>query len=446
MPKDLHGLDLTAASDAAAAALDHAELGYLKYRADAADRLKAAIAADPEMPMAYVLRGTFAMLSYKAANLDFAAQSLATAERLAANPRERAHMAALAKWIAGDVPGATRAWGEILHDHPRDILAFRLHHFASFWAGRAGDMAAQAEATVAHFGEADPGYGSVLACRCFALEECGEYLRAESYGREAVAIDPADMWATHAVAHILEMQGRRAEGIAWLTTLGPNWEGGNNLKHHLFWHRALYHFERAEFDQVLALYDRGFRDLGSPLTQAMPDLYIDIQNAASALLRLELRGIDVGGRWSELADQAEARIGDHLSAFTLPHWMMALAADRRDEAAQRMLAAMARDAAGNTAHARLLREVALPVCRGVLAHRQGRFADVVLHMRPALGDMPRLGGSHAQQDVLEQVFLDAALRAGLADDAGLLLERVRARHPLSPEHRAGYRDAARIHG
>jgi hypothetical protein len=237
------------------------------------------------------------------------------------------------------------------------------------------------------------------------------------------------------------MQGRHAEGIAWLSGLEPNWEGGNNLKHHLFWHRALYHFERGEYDQVMVLYDRGFRDLGSALTQAMPDLYIDIQNAASALLRLELRGIGVGQRWKELADHAETRIGDHLSAFTLPHWMMALAADGRTDAAQRMLAAIERDAAGNTAHARLLREVALPVCRGVLAHRVGHFAEAVRHMRPALADMPRLGGSHAQQDVLEQLFLDAATRAGLSDDAALLLDRVRARHPLPPERRAGYRHA-----
>jgi tetratricopeptide (TPR) repeat protein len=446
MPQDLHGLELTAASDAAAAALDHAELGYLKYRADAADRLKAALKADPEMPMAHVLRGTFAMLSYKAANLDFAAQCLATAEALHANPRERAHMAALSKWIANDVPGATAAWSDILKDHPRDILAFRLHHFASFWAGRPGDMAASAEAVAPYYGTDDPGHGSVLACRCFALEECGEYLRAEGYGREAVAIDPADMWAAHAVAHILEMQGRRAEGIAWLTGLEPNWEGGNNLKHHLFWHRALYHFERSEFAQVLALYDRGFRNLASPLTQAMPDLYIDIQNAASALMRLELRGIDVGGRWKELADHAEARISDHLSAFTLPHWMMALAADGRGDAMARMLAALESDAGGNTAHACLLREVVLPACRGIAHHRAGRFAEAVAAMRPALADMPRLGGSHAQQDVLEQLFLDAATRADLADDAALLLDRVRARHPLPPERRAGYRDAARKAG
>ena len=96
--------------------------------------------------------------------------------------------------------------------------------------------------------------------------------------------------------------------------------------HHLWWHRGLYHFERREFAEVLALYDRRFRDLASPLTQAQPDLYIDVQNAASMLFRLERQGVDVGDRWVELADKAEARIGDCLSAFTLPHWMMALAA------------------------------------------------------------------------------------------------------------------------
>ena len=93
---------------------------------------------------------------------------------------------------------------------------------------------------------------------------------------------------------------------------------------------------------MLSLYDHGFRDLGSPLTQAMPDMYIDVQNAASMLFRLERQGVDVGDRWIELADKAEARIGDCLSAFTLPHWMMALAATGRTDAAQRMIEGMQR--------------------------------------------------------------------------------------------------------
>jgi len=59
-------------------------------------------------------------------------------------------------------------------------------------------------------------------------------------------------------------------------------------------------------------------------------------------------------------------------------------------------------------------------------------------MRPVLADMYLLGGSHAQQDVLEQLFLDSALKAGRMDDVRLMLARVAARHPMPPERRVGY--------
>jgi hypothetical protein len=288
-----------------------------------------------------------------------------------------------------------------------------------------------------------PGFGAILACHCFASEECGLYGPAEESGRAAVAMNPGDLWATHGVAHVLEMQGRRSEGIAWLEAGEPHWAGGNNLMHHLWWHRAMFHIERREFEAVVALYDSRFRDHGSAVTQAQPDLYIDVQNAASMLWRLQRQGVPVGGRWTELADKAEARIGDTLSAFTQPHWMMALAATGREAAAARLLATVEEAGRANTAHAAILREAALPACRGALLHAQGRHAEAVAAMRPALGGLYRLGGSHAQQDVLEQLFLDSAMKAGLEADARLLLERVAGRHPVPPGRRIGYAEAAR---
>jgi tetratricopeptide (TPR) repeat protein len=443
MPTDAQGLALTAASDAAAAAHDDVVQGYLRYRADAGLRLKALLDLDPEMPMAQVLKGAFAMLAYNAALAPRAAAAATAAARLAGNDRERTHAAALAMWAAGDLDGALGAWEAIMAAHPHDILAFRLHHFSAFWLGRAGLMLRAVEGVAPRWSAAIPGYGSILACRCFAQEECGNYQVAEEAGRAAVALDPADLWATHGVAHIMEMQGRRGEGIAWLKGLEPHWDGGSNLLHHLWWHRAMFHIERREHAEVLALYDRGFRNLDSPLTQAMPDLYIDVQNAASMLFRLRRQGVEVGDRWVELADKAEARIGDCLSTFTLPHWMMALAATGRFQAAARMLDAM-RDAARQPGTlAPILRDAAIPVCEAVLAHARGDHAGAVAAMRPAIGVMHRMGGSHAQQDVLEQLFLDAALAAGAEEDARLLLERVAGRHPVPPERRAGYAEAAR---
>jgi hypothetical protein len=64
-------------------------------------------------------------------------------------------------------------------------------------------------------------------------------------------------------------------------------------------------------------------------------------------------------------------------------------------------------------------------------------------MRPALGDMHRLGGSHAQQDVLALLFLDSAAKAERPDDVRLVLARAAARHALEPARRIGYADAAR---
>jgi tetratricopeptide (TPR) repeat protein len=443
MATDAQGLSLTAASDAAAAALDHTVAGYLSYRADAGARLKALLALDPEMPMAQVLKGAFAMLAYNAAQLPRAREAAAAAARLAGTDRERAHAAALAAWAEGDLDAALAGWEAIMAAHPHDILAFRLHHFSAFWLGRAGQMLRAVEAVAPRWSAAIPGYGSILACRCFAQEEAGNYVVAEEAGRAAVALDPGDLWATHGVAHILEMQGRRGEGIAWLRALEPHWEGGSNLMHHLWWHRAMFHIERGEHAEVLALYDGGFRNHASALVQAMPDLYIDVQNAASMLFRLQRQGVDVGDRWVELADKAEARIGDCLSTFTLPHWMMALAATGRFQAAAQMLDAMRAAARQPGTIAPILRDAAIPVCEAVLAHAQGDHARAVAAMRPAIGVMHRMGGSHAQQDVLEQLFLDAAMKAGAEEDARTLLERVAGRHPVPPERRAGYAAAAR---
>ncbi len=442
MTQDAQGLPITAASDAVAAVYDDVIEGFLKYRADVAQRLKAALALDPTMPMGLVLQGVFVMLAYNAALVPRARDSAASAARHAGTDRERAHAAALMCWTDGDLEGALGAWEAIMAAHPRDILAFRLHHFCAFWLGRSGQMLRAVDAVAPHWSAAVPGYGSMLACRCFANEEAGNYQVAEEAGRAAVTLDPGDLWATHGVAHIMEMQGRRGEGIAWLKTLEPHWEGGSNLLHHLWWHRAMYHLERGEHAEVLGLYDRGFRNQGSALLQAMPDLYIDVQNAASMLFRLQRHGVDVGDRWVELADKAEARIGDCLSTFTLPHWMMALAATGRSQAASRMLDAMRDAATQPDTIAPILRDAAIPVCEAVLAHAQGDHARAVAAMRPAIGVMHRMGGSHAQQDVLEQLFLDAAMKAGAQDDARMLLERVAGRHPVPPERRVGYAEAA----
>jgi tetratricopeptide (TPR) repeat protein len=445
MLQDQHGLPLSTSSIEAAVSFDRTILGYLKYRTDTPQHLARTIAADPDFGLAHCLAGYFAMLSYKLANVPLAAEEARTARSTTAKAtaRERAHVNALDAWIAGDLDRTLTIWDDIVTEHPTDVLAFRLAHFNNFWLGRPEAMRASVERVFREWGPDMPGYGTILSCRCFANEECGDYAAAERSGWRALEIDPADFWGIHAVAHVMEMQGRRREGIDLFEKHEQYFAGGNNMIHHLWWHRAMFHLEQREFDAVLDLYDRRFRNLVSPLNQALPDLYIDVQNAASMLFRLERQGVDIGDRWIEIADKAEPRIGDCLSAFTLPHWMMALAATGRDDAAGRMLDAMRTFSLGSGAVAQVVGTVALPISDAVLAHRRGEHDRAVDLIKPIINEMCRLGGSHAQQDVLEQLFLDSAVKANRSDDVRLMLARVTARYPISPERLIGYSEAAR---
>ncbi len=225
MRHDARGLILSTESAAAAAAFDHVIAGYLTYRADLPARMQSLLAADPDFAMAHCLQGYLTMLAYKQALVPAAQAAAARARELPANARERAHVDALEAWIAGDLDRAIACWEAILAAHPHDILAFRLAHFVNFWLGRANDMAASVERVMPAWSEALPGFSSMLACRCFAQEEAGNLLAAEPAGRRAIELDPRDLWAAHAVAHVLEMQGRRREGIQWLTGLAPGWGG-----------------------------------------------------------------------------------------------------------------------------------------------------------------------------------------------------------------------------
>ena len=444
MHLDTRGLPLSTASAKAAAAFDHLVTGYLTQRADTPERLKAVLEADPAFALAHCMKGYFAMMAFKQATVPAAVQEARSAQSLAegATPRERSHIAALSAWAEGEIDRAIALWESILRTHPHDVVAFRLAHFANFWLGRPQDMVSSVERVIPAWSEDIPGYASVLACHSFAHEEAGNYLGAEPSGRRAIELDPGDLWAAHAIAHVLEMQGRRSEGIQWLTTLAPNWEGSHNLQHHLWWHLALFKLERGEHAAVLELYDTRFRNLAAPLTVDSPDVYIDVQNAASMLFRLQRLGVDVGKRWEELADKAEARIGDCQSAFTLPHWLMALTATGRTAAAQRMIEAMRAFAKGRGTVPPIVRDYVLPIAEAQLAHAAGRHAEAVALMRPAIGGMYRLGGSHTQQDVLEQLFVDAALKAGSTADIRLALERVAGRRAIPPERFIGWREAA----
>ena len=150
MHLDARGLPISTTSTTAAAAYDHLITGYLTYRADTPDRLKAVLEADPDFALAHCMQGYFAMLAFKQAVVPVAVQAARTAQSLAAGatPRERSHIAALTAWAEGELDRAITAWESILRTHPHDLVAFRLAHFVNFWLGRPQDMVASVERVI----------------------------------------------------------------------------------------------------------------------------------------------------------------------------------------------------------------------------------------------------------------------------------------------------------
>jgi hypothetical protein len=74
-------------------------------------------------------------------------------------------------------------------------------------------------------------------------------------------------------------------------------------------------------------------------------------------------------------------------------------------------------------------EVAVPAGEGILAYLAGDGAAAVRRLGIALPRMVEIGGSHAQRDLFEQIYLEALLAAGRWSLAQQVLEQRRAYDP-----------------
>lgn len=220
------------------------------------------------------------------------------------------------------------------------------------------------------------------------------------------------------MAHVLEAQGRRPEGIEWIDAHEEAWQKRGIFAHHMWWHRALHYLEFERFDDVLDAYDRQF------WAEPSED-NTDICNAASMLMRLDMLGLDVGDRWASVAEVCADRVDTRLRPFNDLHYIMALTmAERRDEA-QAMLASMRAFGDGHPAEtvaiAKVYRDAAVPIAEAVMAYKARDFSRVVEIMMPTRYRMRQVGGSWAQRDVWERMLINAALKDGQHGLARVLL-------------------------
>lgn len=419
MLSDSRGLPITCASEEAVSVYDQALTDLWNYRIAAPKVLKGAFEQDPEFPMAQIAKGyILSMLESTVVRPKMlAGVEAARAVLPATATRELLHADALAGLATGNIDGACQAWENILVEHPHDLLALKMHHHTAFWTGRSYAIRNTVVGVYDAWDASIPGFSFVLAMMCFAHEECGDYATAEPFGREAVERNSDDLWAIHALAHILEMQGRLDEGIQLLDRNPNDWADRNPFQGHNWWHLALFALEKGDYDFVLKTYDER-------IVTSNTEFFLDIQNGASLLKRLELLGVDVGERWQGLADYAENQIGDHVLSFTDLHSFMTLAALDRHDACSSYLDSLHAFAKQQTNYcASITESLIVPICEGVAAFEAGEFARAIELLWPLRNQWAGIGGSHAQRDIFTQILIEAAIKDGQLHHAKSLLSQ-----------------------
>lgn len=410
MAADARDVPASLGSRSALARFETALQAFQSYQGDPVAMIDGVLADEPDFLLGHLFRVLVLATLCERRFMNEARRSLAAARPLLhhANPRERGLFAAGEHLVAGEWARACTVLDEVLQAQPRDALALQAAHLFDFYRGDSQNLRNRVVRVFPHWSPDLPGYGYVLGMLAFGLEECNQYPEAEQTGLRALAIEPRDVWALHAVVHVMEMTGRTAEGRAWMQAREADWALENSFAFHNWWHLALFCMDLEDFDAALHIYDTQLAPLADPYLLQLVD--------ASALLwRLRLDEVPLGRRADALADVWERMLIGEGGFYAFNDWHAALvyAASGRTAHLHELLGRLtgaAFDAPGD--NRQMSERVGLPLARATEAMARGdnaTAADLLVEVRDRAS---AFGGSHAQRDIIALTLIQVALRAG----------------------------------
>jgi len=394
--RDCFELPVTGADASAARGYDHYVSEFLSYGAELRTLFEVAD-ANEGAPLLNAHAAALHMAFEGAEGWAFAAPYLARmqASERSGSERERLFCAAVDAWSQKDFAGALTALDELTVRWPADLCAIKWGQYHAFNLGDQNALLRLGRrAAVAH--EDAPYAHGMIA---FALEQNHRLEEAEEEGLHAVEISIDDAWAHHAVAHVMETQGRAKDGARWLDHCAHTWKKkGVFIRDHNWWHAALFRLALARSDEALEIFD-------TRLWGEWPEFPQEQIGAVSMLWRLELRGADVGERWAPVVEQARARAGEHLFPFHDLHYLYALARAGKDSEAGAFLTSMKKKAEMTPGDAGAVwGEIAVPAGEALADFTRGRRQEAAAKLSPLLRDLYKIGGSHAQRHIFVETF------------------------------------------
>ena len=423
MLRDAYGLTVSTGSRAAVDAHDRGVRALLGFGAQTVDEFRRAVDADPDFVLA---RAALAVALYLDEQIPAGRAEMeravadGAAQTTTLSGRERRHLEALRLFVGGRGNDAIPVMKEILAEHPRDVLLMQRLYFLYFWQGRSADMLETTTAVLPALD--DDGYA--LGYHAFALEESRRFEEALPLAERALARNPRDAWAVHAIAHVHYERGDNRRGIESLPPQIHPCDHLGYFRNHLLWHLALLHLAEGDYERGGRLFESVFGRI--PITIAS-----DLQDSVALAWRLDLFGHPKSARWTQLAEAARRWIDMPLLLFHDLHVGMALSAASDWAAAEEHLERLR--ARGKKSRNPTLPEVVVPLLEGLHAFARGDYAGSVARMEPVDARVVEVGGSHAQREVFHDTLLAAALRGGMPERATSLLDRRLAKRP-NPGH------------
>ena len=399
--KDSLGNPVTLQDPASLTALNDFVEGVLACEARAVNLLQLGNTEGAALPQAY---GAALHLFAESADAGPNAQPFlhraqqAVTQESHTTPRERRLVAAIQAWAEGDLRHTCQLLEEQVKEFPRDLVALKLGQYHCFNLGDSAGMLRMA----LHASHAAADVPYLHGMTAFGYEQCHLLEAAEQSARRGIRMCRKEPWAHHAVAHVMLTQGRHAEGRDFMAEHSDTWVGLNSfMLTHNHWHRALFAIELQDFDAALALYDRQVWGVVKSYSQ-------DQVNAVSLLSRLELRGVDVGDRWQDLAHYLKGRTHDQVSPFLDLHYLYGLARSEQGQpgptASSELLRTIEAHAQACASSYPAWLEVAVPAAHGMVAHLQQDRTRARQQLGLALPRLADMGGSHAQRDWFTQIY------------------------------------------
>jgi Tfp pilus assembly protein PilF len=428
--EDRYGLTLsTASSGAAQSYRDGVDL-MLSAWTGATEAFERAIAADPGFALPLIARARMHTVYQQG---DVARKLAATARELVAKRgtgREKSHVEALALAIEGNLPAALASTLTHLESWPRDamVLSLPLGAFGLFaFSGMADHDRARQDLCAryaSHYGE-DWWF---LTNYGWAMTENGEVAKGRAMTERAFALRRDNAHCAHALLHAMFEDGSVTEADA----LVEQWIGGYDraglLHPHIRWHQALGALDVGDVEKALAIY----ADVLHPSLSAAPPLNV-MSDCASLLWRLSAHGHAVPRQLWDDADEYARRYFPKMSLpFVELHMALLAAATGNHAALEERCAAIERRLADGKLPAG---PVVPQMCRALHAFAGEDYAACVTALEGVLHEVVRIGGSHAQREIVEDTFIVALIRSGEMARARDLLDTRLHRRPSARDTR-----------